>query len=66
MSDQLFARLLEGSDVTHLFAPPEHYPGRLTARCGAAFWSGDVEWLDYVPGPRCAACVCAVSCSCSP
>ncbi|HKS45541.1 MAG TPA: hypothetical protein VJT49_10585 [Amycolatopsis sp.] len=43
--------------VAHLFPVPDRYPTTLTARCGAEFWSGDLEFLDRVGGMPCTACL---------
>lgn len=42
--------------ITHLFPPPEHYPWRLVAFCGAMFWSADLEWLDEPADVSCTDC----------
>lgn len=44
------------SRAAHVFPQPDHYPGRMTADCGAEFWCGDLEWLDDAPARLCPAC----------
>ncbi|HWD04270.1 MAG TPA: hypothetical protein VG674_17670 [Amycolatopsis sp.] len=46
--------------VTHVFPEPEHYPWRVTAYCGAGFWTGDLEWLAHPTGMPCTACLAVV------
>ncbi|WP_235079559.1 hypothetical protein [Amycolatopsis orientalis] len=60
MARPLLRTVGETRHVTHLFAEPEKYPWRVLAFCGAAFWSGDLEWLDGPAGMPCTACLTVV------
>lgn len=47
----------ESRRVVHLFPGTGRYPDTLTAYCGEAFWSGDLEWLDGPAGMPCTVCL---------